>query len=71
MIVDLALNFNSSVKEEKVLSMLKDSAENGGLKDLGVKGSEIVGWRPGRPTEGPKSSTPSIKSTESSTCKYQ
>ena len=37
--------------------MLKDSAKNGGLKELGVKASEIVGWRPGRPTEGPKSST--------------
>ncbi|CAH3161319.1 unnamed protein product [Pocillopora meandrina] len=63
-IVDLALKFNSSVKEEKVLSMLKDSAENGGLKELGVKASEIVGWRPGRPTEGPNSSTYGTKTTE-------
>ena len=68
MIVDLALKFNSSVKEEKVLSMLKDSAENGGLKELGVKASEIVGWRPGRPTEGPNSSTYGTKTTENS-CK--
>ena len=65
MIVDLALKFNSSVKEEKVLSMLKDSSENGGL---GVKASEIVGWRPGRPTEGPNSSTYGTKTTENA-CK--
>ena len=43
MIVDLVLKFNSTVKEEKVLSTLKDSAENGGLKESDVKASKIVG----------------------------
>ena len=37
MIVDLVLKFNSTVKEEKVLSMLKDSAENGGPERVGCE----------------------------------
>ena len=68
MIVDLVLKFDSTVKEEKVLSMLKDSAENGGLTESDVKASKIVGWRPGRPAGEPNSSTYGTKTNES-TCK--
>ncbi|XP_022803731.1 limbic system-associated membrane protein-like isoform X1 [Stylophora pistillata] len=57
-IVDLALKFNSSTKQDKVLTMLRDSANSGALKEFCVRASEVVAWRP-------NSSTYSIKCIQS------
>lgn len=46
MIVDLALKFNSTVKESDVLRTLQDAAKDGKLGDLDVNASSIVGMRP-------------------------
>lgn len=46
MIVDLALKFNSTVKESDVLRTLQDAAKDGKLGDLDVNASSIVGVRP-------------------------
>jgi len=45
-IVDLALKFNSTVKESDVLRTLQDAAKDGKLGDLDVNASSIVGMRP-------------------------
>ena len=62
MIVDLALKFNSTVKENDVLRTLQDAAKDGKLGDFDVNASSIVGTRPQtgatastRPTSSPES----------------
>ena len=69
-IVDLALKFNSTVKENDVLSALQDAAKDGKLGDFDVNTSSIVGarpqtgttasTRPTRPTSSPESESSSF-----------
>ena len=62
MIVDLALKFNSTVKENDVLRTLQDAAKDGKLGDFDVNASSIVGTRP---QTGTTASTRPISSPES------
>ena len=72
-IVDLALEFNSTVKENDVLRTLQDAAKDGKLGDFDVNTSSIVGarpqtgttastrpTRPTRPTSSPESESSSF-----------
>ena len=59
-IVDLALEFNSTVRETRVLSVLRESAKNGELKEFGVTALAIEGIRPGRPTAAPNTTPTSV-----------
>ncbi|KAL9964183.1 hypothetical protein ACROYT_G027778 [Oculina patagonica] len=44
-IVDLAIKFSSTVRESKVLSILRDAAKNGMLGGFNVSASSIIGTR--------------------------
>ena len=44
-VVDLALKFNSTVRESEVLSLLRDAAEKGMFGNVNVIATSIVGMR--------------------------
>lgn len=49
-IVDLAIKFGATIRESKVLSILRDATKNGMLGELNVSSSSIVRTRQERPT---------------------
>ena len=67
LIAYLALKFSSTVRESKVLFILRDAAKKGILGDFNVSASSIVGTRlerattaaTGTPTSSPDSTLPS------------
>lgn len=65
--VDLTLTFSVIVKEQMVLSILKEAAKDGMLGDFSVDASSIVGTRPIKPTTSPPVDT-TTKSARTGTC---
>ena len=59
MIVDVALKFRSTVRESKVLFILRDAARNGMLRDFIVSTSFIIGTRLERVTTAETATTSS------------
>ncbi|XP_078379861.1 fibroblast growth factor receptor 1-A-like [Oculina patagonica] len=57
LIVDLALKFSSTVRESKVLFILRDAVKNGLLREFNVSASSIVGTRPEKATTATTSNT--------------
>ena len=62
-IVDLTLSFNTTVTEKRVLTILKDAAEDGKLGNFNVDASSIKGTRP----EFPVTTRPFTKTTQTPT----
>ncbi|KAL9964688.1 hypothetical protein ACROYT_G028363 [Oculina patagonica] len=74
LIVDLALKFSSTVRESKVLFILRDAAKNGMLGEFNVSASSIIGTRTERAITATTSRTPTsfsdIQACESCSCDW-